>query len=318
MEREEYSAEQLSALMDGELSERELDRLLAEIGQNPELRQQWSGHHAVRHLLFEKGAHGDSLPSRSVTLADRVAAALEQEATILAPGESRKQSKTESSTREGWFSRQWVPVALAASLAAIAVTVIQQTNLQPQLEVVAQAPTINAAGVTTEWVEVGGEWVERWINPLTQSPRVRSYLVRHDENRRSARQRGAALVSTAPPTEIVDKNQQQTRHIVGWQLGWLPDGFSRVGSLRHQIPSSSSDEGRVNVEHLVLSNGEDVFSVFIERSGVDEITEKQMESNGRKLNIYSYFTLGHRITVLGEVSMETVKRVAVSMEAEHG
>jgi len=43
-----------------------------------------------------------------------------------------------------------------------------------------------------------------------------------------------------------------------------------------------------------------------------------MDGKRQPVNLYSYFALGHRITVLGEVPMEMVKKVAHSVEAESG
>jgi len=300
------TAEQLSRLMDGDLSADELKQLLAEIERDPQLRQQWMNHNIARQLLFENG----SLASRYAgNIADRVADAVEQEASVLAPEVAIAAVKSQKNSNR---RRAWVPVALAASLAAVSFLMVQQMGLQ-------MAPLSAAdkvASIETEWVEVDGKWVERWINPLERSTRVRSYMVRHDENRHSARKQ-AALVSTAPSLhEDAGEPRPVVKRIIGWKLGWLPDGFRKVDMVKHEIPEFG---GAVN--QLILSDGEAVFSVFVEKSTSGDgrpVTERQMESGGRQLNIYSHSVLGYRITVLGEVSMDMVKQVAVSLEAERG
>ena len=159
--------EQLSALMDGELSQQELRELLDKMEQQPELRQQWSDHHTVRHTLFEQRGEMSAFDS---SMADRVAAAIIDEPTVLAPARSKQGNRI----------KPWIPLALAASLATVTFMVMQP-QIQQQMEPVAQN------SIQTEWVEIDGEWVERWVNPLDQQARMRSYLVRHDENRSSAR-----------------------------------------------------------------------------------------------------------------------------------
>jgi len=250
--------EQLSALMDGELSAADLDQLLNEIEQRPALREQWSNHHRARHLLFEQG---EPAP-QSNQLADRVSATLAQQPTILAPGLPLREPSdattlkpdidepamdTPATVASARKIRPWIPMALAASLASVSFLLLQQ-QWQPSPYVVAGREAVAA----TEWVEVEGAWVERWINPLDRQERARSYLVRHDEQRTVARQRGS-LVSTAPSLEGFAEPTAEVKRVVGWRLGWLPEGFREVETLRHQIPLSGGE-----VTHRILSNGDAV------------------------------------------------------------
>ncbi|MBC8519993.1 MAG: MucB/RseB C-terminal domain-containing protein [Gammaproteobacteria bacterium] len=307
MNHDRTAGEQLSRLMDGDLSEDEVKQLLLQVERNPQLRQQWKNHHLARQLLFENGSSYVASAERG-GVADRVAEAIEKEAAILAPAPTSDSVSASVSGRR----KAWVPLALAASLATVSFLVIQQMGLQ----IVPYSANEKDASVATEWVEVDGRWVERWINPLERSARVRSYMVRHDENRHSAQQR-AALVSTAPSLNgRAGASQQVVKRIVGWRLGWLPNGFHKIDVVEHSIPEFG---GVVN--QLILSDGENVFSLFIEKSDSargQPVTERQMESNGRPLNIYSHSVLGYRITVLGEMPIDIVKRVAISLEAESG
>lgn len=308
MNHDRSTAEQLSRLMDGDLSDDEVRELLLDIEKNPQLRQQWENHHLSRQMLFENGS-SYTAPEERGSIADRVAEAIDKEATVLAPAiaDTAESASSPSPGRR----KAWVPLALAASLATVSFMVVQQMGVQ----MVPHSENKKVASVETEWVEVDGKWVQRWINPLEHSTRVRSYMVRHDENRNSAQQR-AALVSTAPTLNGGGESQQIVKRVVGWRLGWLPEGFHKVDVVEHRIPEFG---GAVN--QLILSDGEAVFSVFIEKAdslGEQPVTERQMESNGRQLNIYSHSVLGYRITVLGEVPVEMVKRVAISLEAESG
>lgn len=287
MEENKREREQLSALMDGELSAEELKQLLLTMEQQPELKAQWAAHHAIRHTLFEKRP---CIAAGSNRIAGRVSAALQNEATVLAPSNNRVKA----------LRRPWIPLVLAASLATVTFLLIQQ----PQI---AQVPQMAENSVQTEWVEVDGEWVERWVNPLDKQAWMRSYLVRHDENR------GSALVSTAPRLSDPQQQLRVAKRIVGWQVGWLPEGFREVDTLQHEIPAFGG-----SVTHLVLSNGESVFSVFIEKSGAKGESKRKMKGEKHPVNLYSHSTLGHRITVLGEVPMEVVRKVALSVEARSG
>ncbi len=287
MEEQSREREQFSALMDGELSAEELKQLLGALDRQPELRREWAEHHAVRHTLFERRPctmGGESL------LADRVAAALQQEPTVLSPPVA-----TTTTVR-----KPWIPLALAASLATVTFLLIQQPSLH------SESPQVAQNRVQTEWVEIDGEWVERWVNPLDKQAWMRSYLVRHDENRNSA------LVSTAP-SAVQQQQARIAKRIVGWQVGWLPEGFREVDTLQHEIPAFGGA-----VTHLVLSNGEAVFSVFIEKGGEKGVSERRMKGEKQPVNLYSHSTLGHRVRVLGEVPMEVVRKVARSVEARSG
>lgn len=304
--------EQLSALMDGELAAGELEILLDAMGRDPVLRKQWAEHHQVRETLFEQGVQQE--PSEAFS--SRVMQAVEQEPTILAPRSGSRVGSVEEEIAQDHSSlpvvershrRPWIPVALAASLALFSFLLVQQNGLLQGGEVV--APQVaKAPSVMTEWVEVDGEWVERWVNPQEQDGSMGSYLIRHHEQS----QAGGALVSTAPSMQGREASKSVTRRIVGWQPGWMPEGYRQISTLEHQIPTFGGA-----VTHLVLSDGNALFSIFIDKSDAKE-GEKLMERQGVPTNLYSFAKLGYRITVLGDAPIDVVRRVAHAMEPERG
>lgn len=100
--------ETISALMDGEVSEFELHRVLKEIVQDDELRHKWQRYHMVSAALKSE------LPPRMVDLSDNICAAIDAE-----PSHSGKAD----------FSRFVKPLsrfAIAASVTAIAVLGVQR------------------------------------------------------------------------------------------------------------------------------------------------------------------------------------------------
>jgi sigma-E factor negative regulatory protein RseA len=119
--------EQLSACLDGELPEAELDLLLKRIGREAELRQTLG-----RYALVSEALKGDKSAAASGTFAANVMAALESEPVAV---------------RSGWrvspaMLRRLRPVAgfaVAASVAAIAVFSVQRAGMPPG--VIADAET---------------------------------------------------------------------------------------------------------------------------------------------------------------------------------
>lgn len=116
--------EKLSAFMDGELDDR---GFVDSIKNDSESLAKWRSYHVIRSGLRKEAS---VMPEFDITA--RVAAALEQEPTVLAP-------------RSGWKSlpvvnkvipllRQSGQFAVAASVAAAVILGVQQVNQQPTAE----------------------------------------------------------------------------------------------------------------------------------------------------------------------------------------
>jgi sigma-E factor negative regulatory protein RseA len=97
--------ESLSALVDGELTRAQAEQVMDAVLRDPALREQWRRHHLISAVLS-----GHSGPSPGADeLAVRVAAGLAAEPASLATHRAPRRR------------RAWVPLALAASLTAVAV-----------------------------------------------------------------------------------------------------------------------------------------------------------------------------------------------------
>jgi sigma-E factor negative regulatory protein RseA len=97
--------EKISALLDGEIDPSELDALLDELRQQPELRKQWG-----RYAHIQSCLHNDNGPD----VADRIWAELQNEPAILAP-------KKFNFASHPLVRRYAAGLAVAATVAAAAV-----------------------------------------------------------------------------------------------------------------------------------------------------------------------------------------------------
>ena len=147
--------EWLSALADGELKGDELEHGLDALRHDPELQQSWQSYHLVRDALSSNLNEGVS-----TQLHLRIAAAMEDEPTILAP----------QATKRPW-AKQAAGLAIAASVAGIAIIGVQQMNgvesgpgaqqLAEKQEYIRMAPTLVAE--KTEKPMQGGEALDRYL-----------------------------------------------------------------------------------------------------------------------------------------------------------
>lgn len=135
--------EKLSLLMDGELSDEELDALLDQVGEDAELRDAWGRQHLASAVLQEPAG---VVPVNG-GFADRVMSALDAEDDQpAAPAQGKVVSldtRRETRRQRRRWQRPAAGLAIAASVAAVAVLVVQQpqstVHQEPSVPTVAQA-----------------------------------------------------------------------------------------------------------------------------------------------------------------------------------
>jgi sigma-E factor negative regulatory protein RseA len=121
--------EQISALMDNELSPQDSGQALRRLGDTPEAMESWETYHLI----------GDTLRGQAggVNVAARVSAALQNEPTVLAPRRTEKPGKT--------FT---YALSAAASVSAIAVVGWMAFStgpaVNPQVELAKAVPAASA------------------------------------------------------------------------------------------------------------------------------------------------------------------------------
>lgn len=177
-EMNEQKREQLSALVDGELTheaESTIDNLLGD----EQAREIWTRYHIIGDCL--RG----HLPERYENTAERVSTAIASEPTILAP--HKKLNKGKSSD----LLKPVVGFAIAASVAAVAIFNVQQANL---------TPAADQTGIGHSSIATNAPSTASFLSPQLASqrdnkaqspdPRLSRYLVNHNEYRVNTGVRG--------------------------------------------------------------------------------------------------------------------------------
>lgn len=167
---ENHTSEQISSLVDDELRGPALRQALERLRQDADLQGCWSRYHLISDAL-----HANLASARASDLCRRVHAALEQEPTLLAP---RRKARLPS------LVKQAAGLAIAASVAAVAIIAVQQDELTPGA---APAPVQMAHNTRPahEMVQLastgGGSAATVVMAEQAVRGRLNSYLVNHNE-----------------------------------------------------------------------------------------------------------------------------------------
>jgi sigma-E factor negative regulatory protein RseA len=179
----ESMGESLSALMDDEANELELERVLSQLASDPELRQAW-----VRYNLASQTVHGEQLAYRDWDLSTRVQSALSATpaASVSLPVTGFKQR----------FMRPLISVGVAASVALTVVIGGQQLaglgthTIESTRSVAADASPVgllNSVGATPMQASFGMQPIPL-MQPATPTTyddlaqqRLRRYMQEHAE-----------------------------------------------------------------------------------------------------------------------------------------
>ncbi len=115
--------EQISALMDGELSDSDTHDLISTMQHNPELKKVWGTYH-----LISAAMHNNLPDILEANRAQNLTAALAAEPTVLAPRAIALKSKLRTMTP---VFRQIAGLAVAASVTAVAILSVQTAPQDP-------------------------------------------------------------------------------------------------------------------------------------------------------------------------------------------
>jgi len=178
----EKKLEALSALMDGESFDSDFASLQGWTGDDG-LRKTWGRYHVISDCI-----RGTLPRHMDPALADRIAMALRNEPTILAP---------DTVTSRPWL-KPLAGMAIAASVATLAVVGIQFSRSGPPGAgagpSVAEQATATPGGFGGQLNLAAGNKLIRPVDPVRRvDARMRSYLVNYNE------QRGNDAVQGMPP-----------------------------------------------------------------------------------------------------------------------
>ncbi|WP_331345644.1 sigma-E factor negative regulatory protein [Cellvibrio sp. UBA7661] len=228
-------AESLSALMDNQASELEIQRLLKALETDPEIKSTWS-----RFQIASAGLKGDLPVMASADFAARISAAIDEEPVYSAtakttPATATNPGVTESGNVVALPLRWWQQagrVAVAASVAGVLIVGVQQyQSVDPQsVQMAANTPAVTPAPS----VETKGVNLPSGINAPALSARTvavqSGYESRPQENRRVMyvpRQEAAPVYNEDISTyvnQLIQEHTDNASHNSG--QGMLP--YTRV------------------------------------------------------------------------------------------
>lgn len=178
----EQELERLSALVDDELSEREITGEVRKLDQQQEARERWSRYHLIGDAM-----RGEVGSLYNTSLAQSISRRLEDEPVVLAPAALKRKAKGRR--------RAFTGVAVAASLAAVAMVMapqlINQDGVATQPVVAEQQPP----QARTYFVAQDGTRWELLKKPAVES-RLNNYLVNHQERSPSSNIKGIMPYAT--------------------------------------------------------------------------------------------------------------------------
>jgi len=160
----------LSALVDGELQGKELDRALQFLDDNEQAKAQLQRYQFASDVL-----HGNAYENSQVNLLERLSTALDDELTYTTKIAPKQKAQVISLPQQFW--KQAAGLAMAASVGALAVVGVIS---QPQSQVLPIMSTAAVeAPVQTLAVTAGGN---RWtVEESEIADRLNTYLVDHNE-----------------------------------------------------------------------------------------------------------------------------------------
>ena len=275
---QEKSLESLSAMMDSEVQEFELRRVVELTTEDQELKDKWLRYHLAQDVMKGQSVHVAS----GIDLVGRVSAALESEPNYSASPIKTSEQQVSNVQPLKANSQWWKPaasMAVAASVTAVVLMVSGQfstPSVTGPIVDLASVPKANA-----------GFPQSRFGNELSTV--------------------SAAAVKTPSAETAFGMKQYIQQHIdlsypkaASWQANWLPAGYDQV---KHNVSSAA--------EVLLFTNGTATLSINIEKLGTQMVSQGVVSSN-------ELIALGVRakesfITVIGAVSLQEASKIAASI-----
>ncbi len=163
--------EQVSALLDNELSDTQMASVLTKLSQSHELRQKWDRFHLIGDAM-----RGEPIQFKATEISERVSQHVESEPAIIS-----RPNKAGSSHKKSHWAKPVAGAALAASVATVAVISAPgflglDNPDQPQLT----ATNISTTAPVTRHSMSGTRWKN--LTEPSMETRLNGYLVDHSEH----------------------------------------------------------------------------------------------------------------------------------------
>lgn len=273
----ERSIESVSALMDGEVADFELRRVLERMDQEPELQDTWQRYHTLRSVMQK-----EELADPSLDISGAVFAAIESEPTYSASTDDSA-AKQPVAKEKSSFWKPLTSMAVAASVTAVVILGAQNT-IEPQ----SQQLVDNRPGYT-----------------LPSTTAISNDFVRAQFGNRSLMTEPWQEPEIIRASEGLDRYIKQHKHMLSgqpseWKAAWLPEGYE---GLKRDVMA--------HAEVHAFSNGSSSFTVSIERFGMQAVPEGVAETKGM---VAVGKRVGDQfVTVVGDVPLMIAERVASSV-----
>ena len=270
----ERSIEPVSALMDGEVSDFELRRILDRIENEPELADAWQRYHLISAVM-----HNEEVASLDIDISSSVMDALADEP-------EHHVAETDEAVQSDNRSSLWKPLtsmAVAASVTAMVIFGTQSFNQAEPTQIADHRPnyTLPANTISDEFVRAqfgnSNRVVEQGQEPeiIRLSEGLERYIEQHQH-----------MLNSKPS---------------GWTASWLPEGYE---GLKKDVMA--------HAEVQVFSDGRNSFTVCIEDYGRQSVPEGVAQKDGMVAvgkRIGDQF-----VTVVGDVPLMIAERIASSVE----
>ena len=271
---QDKSLEAVSAMMDGEIEEFELRRVIERSGEDKALRDKWQRYHLAQDVM--QGQAVDVAANTDFVSAISAAIANEPTYNASAIAHSEQESVVKA---EPIQSQWWKPAASMAVAASVTAVVLLGSGISFQDTSV---PAFDLAGVPTG--NTGFPQGKFGDNLATVS--VNSGSANHGFSMGPYVQQHIELTSAK---------------MSDWQASWLPSGYRQVGR---------NVNGQSQV--LLYSNGTNDVSISIEPLSAQMVPQSVSTTN--KLLALAIRSNERFVTVVGPLSVDVASKIAASVE----
>jgi len=270
---QDKSLESVSAMMDGEIEEFELRRVIERSSEDQELREKWQRYHLAQDVMRGQVVN----IATKIDFVSSISAALDKEPTYNASAISDSEDNTKTS-QPAKSSQWWKPVASMAVAASVTAVVLLGSGVSFQDSAV---PSFDLAGVPA----ANSGFPQGKFGSELSTVSVNSTSANHGFSMGPYVQQHLELTTVQAPA---------------WQAGWLPKGYRQVG---RNVSGLS--------QVLLYSNGSKDVSISIEPLRAQMVPQSVATAN--QLLAFAVRSNERFVTVVGPLSVDVASKIAASV-----